>query len=67
MRSDGRLAPVLSQEWGPGLVFWASPEEQTGEMISGTGWTGCQIERVSDPYARLDIRQPLILARDTGY
>ena len=33
--SDGRLAPVLSQEWGPSLVLWASPEEQTGEMISG--------------------------------
>ena len=33
--SDGRLAPVLSQEWGPALVLWATPEEQTGEMISG--------------------------------
>ena len=57
MRSDGRLAPVLSQEWGPGLVFWASPEEQTGEMISGMGWIGCQIEWISGPYPRLDIRQ----------
>ncbi len=33
--SDGRLAPVLAQEWGHPLVLWATPEEQTGEMISG--------------------------------
>ena len=23
--SDGRLAPVLAQQWGPALVFWATP------------------------------------------
>ena len=33
--SDGRLAPVLAQQWGKCIVFWATPEEQTGEMISG--------------------------------
>ena len=33
--SDGRLAPVLAQEWTHPLVLWATPEEQTGEMISG--------------------------------
>ena len=33
--SDGRLAPVLAQQWNNCLVFLASPEEQTGEMISG--------------------------------
>jgi hypothetical protein len=33
--SDGRLAPVLAQEWKHPIVFWATPEEQTGEMISG--------------------------------
>jgi len=38
--SDGRLAPVLSQEWGPGLVLWSSPEQQTGSMISGNSLVG---------------------------
>ena len=33
--SDGRLAPVLAQQWEHCLVLWATPEEQTGEMISG--------------------------------
>ena len=33
--SDGRLAPVLAQQWEQCLVLWATPEEQTGEMISG--------------------------------
>lgn len=33
--SDGRLAPVLAQKWGHTVIFWATPEEQTGEMISG--------------------------------
>jgi len=45
--SDGRLAPVLSQEWGPGLVFWASPEEQTGEMISGNSLVGTHLMAAS--------------------
>lgn len=33
--SDGRLAPVLAQQWQKSLVLWATPEEQKGEMISG--------------------------------
>jgi hypothetical protein len=33
--SDGRLAPVLAQQWNNCLVLWATPEEQNGEMISG--------------------------------
>jgi hypothetical protein len=33
--SDGRLAPVLAQSWQHPLVLWATPEEQTGQMISG--------------------------------
>ena len=33
--SDGRLAPVLAQQWNQCIVLWATPEEQTGEMISG--------------------------------
>merc|ERR1719481_1141549 len=41
--SDGRLAPVLAQLWGKGLVFWASPEEQTGEMISGNSLVGSHL------------------------
>jgi len=41
--SDGRLAPVLGQEWGPGLVLWASPEEQSGEMISGNSLVGTHL------------------------
>merc|ERR1711892_495673 len=42
--SDGRLAPVLAQQWGKGLVFWASPEEQTGEMISGNSLVGSNLD-----------------------
>jgi len=41
--SDGRLAPVLAQLWTQGLVFWASPEEQTGEMISGNSLVGSHL------------------------
>ena len=58
--SDGRLAPVLAQQWGKGetgvmfeepqfiwswsgIVFWASPEEQTGEMISGNSLVGTHL------------------------
>ena len=33
--SDGRLAPVLAQDWEHSVVMWATPEQQTGEMISG--------------------------------
>jgi len=41
--SDGRLAPVLAQQWGKGLVMWASPEEQTGEMIAGNSLVGSHL------------------------
>jgi len=41
--SDGRLAPVIAQQWGKGIVFWASPEEQTGEMISGNSLVGTHL------------------------
>ncbi len=33
--SDGRLAPVMAQVWEQPVVMWATPEEQSGEMISG--------------------------------
>ena len=41
--SDGRLAPVLAQEWGHSIVFWATPEQQTGEMISGNSLVGTHL------------------------
>ena len=41
--SDGRLAPVLAQQWGHCTVLWASPEEQTGEMISGNSLVGTHL------------------------
>ena len=34
---------MLAQEWGPALVFMASPEEQTGEMISGNSLVGTHL------------------------
>ena len=43
--SDGRLAPVLAQSWTHPLVLWATPEEQTGQMISGNSLvTTCVLE-----------------------
>lgn len=41
--SDGRLAPVLAQQWGHCLVLWATPEEQKGEMISGNSLVGSHL------------------------
>eukprot|EP00298_Acanthocystis_sp_HF-20_P000051 c10055_g1_i1.p1 GENE.c10055_g1_i1~~c10055_g1_i1.p1 ORF type:complete len:483 (+),score=196.43 c10055_g1_i1:33-1451(+) len=41
--SDGRLAPVLSQIWGHSVVFWATPEQQTGSMISGNSLVGTHL------------------------
>ncbi len=41
--SDGRLAPVLAQQWGQCLVLWATPEEQRGEMISGNSLVGTHL------------------------
>jgi len=41
--SDGRLAPVLAQQWGHPVVFWATPEEQTGEMISANSLVGTHL------------------------
>lgn len=45
--SDGRLAPVLAQLWGPALVFWATPEEQKGEMIAGNSLVGTHLMTAS--------------------
>ena len=41
--SDGRLAPVLAQQWQKPLTLWATPEEQTGEMISGNSLVSHEI------------------------
>ncbi|TRY70417.1 hypothetical protein TCAL_16408 [Tigriopus californicus] len=41
--SDGRLAPVLAQQWGHCLILWATPEEQKGEMISGNSLVGSHL------------------------
>ena len=41
--SDGRLAPVLAQLWTEPLVFWATTEKQTGEMISSNSLVGTHI------------------------
>lgn len=41
--SDGRLAPVLAQLWKDPLIFWATTEKQTGEMISANSLVGTHI------------------------
>jgi L-fucose isomerase-like protein len=41
--SDGRLAPVLAQLWRDPLIFWATTEKQTGEMISSNSLVGTHI------------------------
>ncbi len=43
--SDGRLAPVLAQVWEHPVVLWATPEEQTGEMISGNSLVSQSIRK----------------------
>ncbi|HWF17909.1 MAG TPA: hypothetical protein VG754_01495, partial [Verrucomicrobiae bacterium] len=37
---DGRLAPTLAQLWLDPLVLWATPENQTGDMISSCSLVG---------------------------
>jgi len=41
--SDGRLAPLLAQLWSDPLIFWATKEKQTGEMISCNSLVGTHI------------------------
>eukprot|EP01062_Namystynia_karyoxenos_P057168 TRINITY_DN4810_c0_g1_i1.p1 TRINITY_DN4810_c0_g1~~TRINITY_DN4810_c0_g1_i1.p1 ORF type:complete len:504 (+),score=182.88 TRINITY_DN4810_c0_g1_i1:79-1590(+) len=41
--SDGRLAPILCQEWEHTPVLWATPEEQTGRMIAGNSLVGVHL------------------------
>lgn len=37
---DGRLAPTLAQLWPNPLLFWATPEELGGDMISSCSLVG---------------------------
>ncbi len=37
---DGRLAPTLAQLWPDPLILWATPEKQTGDMISSCSLVG---------------------------
>ncbi len=41
--ADGRLAPVLAQEWPYPPVLWATPENQEGDMISSCSLVGLQL------------------------
>eukprot|EP01065_Artemidia_motanka_P000824 TRINITY_DN10390_c0_g1_i1.p1 TRINITY_DN10390_c0_g1~~TRINITY_DN10390_c0_g1_i1.p1 ORF type:complete len:488 (+),score=145.84 TRINITY_DN10390_c0_g1_i1:86-1549(+) len=41
--SDGRLAPLLCQEWGHAPVIWATAEEQSGRMIAGNSLVGAHL------------------------
>lgn len=41
--SDGRLAPFLAQAWDGPLVFWATPENPEGDMISSCSLVGAHI------------------------
>lgn len=41
--SDGRLAPTLAQIWDGPVVLWATPEKQTGSMISSNSLVGTHL------------------------
>ncbi|UCF97863.1 MAG: sugar isomerase [Spirochaetaceae bacterium] len=41
--SDGRLAPILAQLWDQPFVLWATPEKQSGAMISSNSLVGTHI------------------------
>jgi len=38
--ADARLAPTLSQIWPHPILLWATPEKQTGDMISSCSLVG---------------------------
>ena len=40
---DGRLAPTLAQLWPHPPVFWATPENQEGDMISSCSLVGAHV------------------------
>ena len=38
--SDGRMAPVLQQQWGRPVVLWATPEPESAEKVGACSLTG---------------------------
>jgi L-fucose isomerase-like protein len=41
--ADGRMAPTLSQIWPHPPIFWATPENQEGDMISSCSLVGAHV------------------------
>lgn len=41
--SDGRLAPILAQQWESSIILWATPERPEGPMISSNSLVGTHI------------------------
>lgn len=41
--SDGRLAPMIARQWKSPIVIWATPEKQSGEMISANSLVGSHV------------------------
>ncbi len=41
--SDGRLAPIIGQQWQGGLVLWATTERPEGPMISANSLVGTHV------------------------
>jgi len=41
--SDGRLAPVLFQQWAGPIVLWATPEKPDGDLVSSCSLVGTHL------------------------
>ena len=41
--ADGRMAPTLAQIWPYPPIFWATPENQDGDMISSCSLVGAHV------------------------
>lgn len=41
--SDGRLAPLLAQQWDDTIILWATPERPEGERVSSCSLVGTHI------------------------
>jgi L-fucose isomerase-like protein len=42
-QGDGRLAPTLAELWPDPLILWATPENQSGDMISSCSLVGTHV------------------------
>lgn len=42
-QGDGRLAPTVAQLWSAPLILWATPENQSGDMISSCSLVGTHV------------------------